>query len=337
AHVGLGCGFDDTVFQATNGFQAQRYHHEVDDVLVGHFTLFNHDGLEQLVSSRVGDLLRLAALVGLVGVEAFAILLTQAIGLVHHVDSGLTFYGHTIREAFSHHVTTMVAGVDADHVGQVGRAHGPTELLHDLVDAHEVDTEAQQLGEAAEVREQHAVNQEARAVVDHDRVLAHLLGIGHGGGNGHVAGLLATNDLNQRHHVHRVEEVHADEVFRTLEGLGQQVDRDGRGVGSQDGIFLHHAFHLGQHDLLDLGVLDHGLDHDVDIAEITVGHGRANGVERLGHLGRSHAALLDALAEQLGGLVQTHLDTLFADILHQDRSALGGGLVGDATTHDAGA
>ena len=78
----------------------------------------------------------------------------------------------------------MVAGVDADHVHQVRRAHWPAEFFHDFVDAHEVHARADQLGETAEVREQHTVDQEARAVIDHDRVLAHFLGVGNGGGNG---------------------------------------------------------------------------------------------------------------------------------------------------------
>ncbi|CRR83940.1 hypothetical protein PAERUG_P48_London_17_VIM_2_01_13_02338 [Pseudomonas aeruginosa] len=231
----------------------------------------------------------------------------------------------------------MVAGVDADHVGQVGRAHGPAELLHHLVDAHEVDAEAQQLGEAAEVREQHTVDQEAGAIVDHDRALAHLLGVGDGGGDGGFTGLLATDHFHQRHHVHRVEEMHAAEVFRTLQRLGQQADGDGRGVGGDDRVFLHRAFHFGEHGLLDLGVLDDGFDDDVDVAEVAIGHGRTDAIERLGHLRRGQATLLDALAEQLGGLVQAHLDTLFADILHQDRGALERRLIGDAAAHDAGA
>jgi len=192
-------------------------------------------------------------------------------------------------------------------------------------------------GEAAEVREQHAVDQEPRAIVDHDRALAHLLGVGDGGGNGGFAGLLAADNLNQRHHVHRVEEVHAAEVFRTLERLGQVADGDGGRVGRDDRVFTDVAFHLGQHGVLDLRVLDHGFDDDVDVAEIAIGHGRTDGVERLSHLLRRQTAFLDTLAEQLGGFVQAHLDTLFTDILHQDRRTLDSRLVGDAATHDAGA
>src|SRR5690606_13792444 len=176
---------------------------------------------------RVDDLLLLAALVGLVGVETLAVLLTQTIGLVHDIHRGAGVVFHAIRETFSHHVTTVVASVHADHVHQVGRAHGPAEFFHDLVDTDEIGTVVDQASEAAEVREQHTVDQEARAVVDHDRALAHLLGEGHGGGDRHFAGLLATDHFHQRHHVHRVEEVHTAEVFRTLPGLGQDGDGNG--------------------------------------------------------------------------------------------------------------
>src|SRR5690606_38388973 len=295
AHVGLGCGFDDLVFQAADGFQAQRDHHVVDDVLVGQLTRLADDRLEQLVGLRVDDLLRLALLVHLIQVEALAVLLTQAVGVVHDVDCRAAIVLHAIREAFGHDVTAVVAGVHTNNVHQVSRAHGPTELLHHLVDANEIGTVVDGTGEAAEVREQHAVDQEARAVVDHDRALAHLLGVGDGGGNGGFAGLLATNHFHQRHHVYRVEEVHAAEVFRTLERLGQQTDGNGRGVGRDDGIFTHQAFDFSQYRLLDLRVLDHGFDDDVDIAKITVGGGRADGIEGIGHLRWGHAALLDAL------------------------------------------
>ena len=54
AHIGFGGGFDDAVFQATHGFQAQGDHHPVDDVLVGHLTLFVDDRSEYFVHRRVG-------------------------------------------------------------------------------------------------------------------------------------------------------------------------------------------------------------------------------------------------------------------------------------------
>src|SRR5690606_37219788 len=162
---------------------------------------------------------------------------------------------------------------------QIGRAHGPAELFHHLVSADEVHTVSDGTGEAAEIREQDAVDQEAWAIVDHDRALTHFLGVSNGGGDRGFAGLLATDHFHQRHHVHRVEEVHAAEVFRTLERLGQQADGDGRGVRGDDRIITHQTFDFGQYRLLDLRVFDNGFDDDVDVTEVTVRHGRANGIE----------------------------------------------------------
>ena len=70
-----------------------------------------------------------------------------------------------------------------DHVEQQRRPHRPAPLLHHLVDALVVDAVLQQPHEAGEVREQHAVDEEARAVVDHDRRLAHRLRVGDGRGD----------------------------------------------------------------------------------------------------------------------------------------------------------
>ena len=52
-------------------------------------------------------------------------------------------------------------------------------------------------------------------------VLPILLRQLHGRGDGLVGRLLAADHLDQRHHVHRVEEVHADEVLRPLQAFGQ--------------------------------------------------------------------------------------------------------------------
>src|SRR5690606_12847635 len=106
-HVSFGSRFDDAVFQTTHGFQAQRDHHEVDDVLVGDFALLVNDRRQYVLNGRIDDLLRLAALVGLVDVEALAVLLAEAVGFVQGVDSGLALFLHAFREAFGHHVAGM--------------------------------------------------------------------------------------------------------------------------------------------------------------------------------------------------------------------------------------
>ena len=67
---------------------------------------------------------------------------------------------------------------------------------------------------------------------------------GERGGQRGVVGLLALDDLEQRHHRDRVEEVEAHDPLRVLEVGGHLGDRQRRGVGRQ------HA--LGRDDLLDV-------------------------------------------------------------------------------------
>src|SRR5690606_32634902 len=158
-HVGVRGGFDDAIFQAAYGFQTQRYHHDLDDLFIGQLALLLHDWLEQFVGLGIDDLLRLALPVHFIGVEALAGLLAQAVGFVHDVDRSLGLVGHAVGVTLSHHVTTVEAGVHAHYVHQVRRTHGPAELFHDLVDALEVGTHADQAGKATEVGEQYAVDQ----------------------------------------------------------------------------------------------------------------------------------------------------------------------------------
>ncbi|MNE76706.1 hypothetical protein D3C80_1729590 [compost metagenome] len=46
-----------------------------------------------------------------------------------------------------------------------------------------------------------------------------------------ITGLQATNHFNQPHHRHRVEEVQADEAFRSADARGELSDRQRRSVG----------------------------------------------------------------------------------------------------------
>ena len=71
--------------------------------------------------------------------------------------------------------------------------------------------------------------------------------------------------------MHRVEEVHATEVFGTLEILCQAIDGNGRGIRGQYGVFADHTLDFGQYGILDLGIFHHGLDDQIDFAEIAIG------------------------------------------------------------------
>ena len=81
----------------------------------------------------------------------------------------------------------MMRGINTDDIKQISRAHWPAELFfHHFIDLTEVCAVAQELAKTGEVREQHAVNEETRAVVDHNWGFAHFAGPRHDFGNGVV-------------------------------------------------------------------------------------------------------------------------------------------------------
>ena len=86
--------------------------------------------------------------------------------------------------------------------------------------------------------EQDAVDHEAGSLADLDGVLAQVLGAAIDSLEGLVVGTGAADDLDQLHSGSGVEEVHAQNLLRTLGSGSNGGDGDGRGVGSQDGLGL---------------------------------------------------------------------------------------------------
>src|SRR5690554_3969836 len=335
-HIRISRIFHDAIFQAANSFQTQRDHHAGDDVFVTEVVLTLNNRLKQLVGFFVDNLFLLALAVQFILVEANVVLLTVTVIVKHHVDRGGFRVLHAIREAVSHNVTGVLACVHANNVKQVGRAHRPAKLFHDLVDFLEVGAVTNQANETAKVREQNTVNQEARAIVHHDRSLAHGLGVSHGGRDGAITGLFTTDNLNQRHHMHRVEEVHTTEVFRTLQVLGQKVDGNRGGIGGDDGVVANHFFGFAQYGIFYLRVFNNRFNHQVYVLEIAVVQGWRDAVQNIGHLACIHTTFINTLGQKLLGFFQTQGDTVLIDVLHDDRGAFQCGLISNTTTHNTG-
>ncbi len=115
-----------------------------------------------------------------------------------------------------------------------------------------------------------AVGIEEPLVVHDNRGLADLAHVVQRFGHGHIAGLLALDDLDQQHLVDGREEVDADELLRVLCRLCQFRDRQGRGVGGKDAIGAGDGLHLGGHVGLDGHVLEHRFDDQVAAFECVV-------------------------------------------------------------------
>ena len=189
--------------------------------------------------------------------------------------------------------------VDADGVGQLQRAHGQVVAqLARLVDVLiGTDVLAGQDGGLVHHRAHDAVGDEHGHVADGDELLAQAAGQGLAALDGVGGGVIGVDDLDELHGGHRAEEVHAEELLGALGGGGQLGDAQRGGVGDEDGLGLDQVGQLLEGLLLQLHVLDHGLDDDVDVGQVVqVGGGLQVGEPRVGLL-LGDLALGDLLVE----------------------------------------
>ena len=186
-----------------------------------------------------------------------------------------------------------------------------------------------------EVGDEQHVDDEARAVLGADRVLAELAREGLGALDHGGVGVERDHHLDQLHHRHGREEVQAEHALRVVGPGGELGDRDRGRVRGEDHVLAEPAVKRLEDLPLERRVLDHGLDHELGVAErVRVGrpldalHERGRLlVGQLAAADRPRNRGLDSPARALErrrvGLVQLDLDT----------GASGG--LSDARTHEA--
>ncbi len=186
-------------------------------------------------------------------------------------------------------------------------------------------------------RADHPRGVEATAVVDHDRRLADLQDHVVGLGERLVGGLLALDDLDERHLVDGAEEVQADEVRGPVHARRELGDRQRRGVGAQQCVRVHVVRDLGEHLLLEARVLEDRLDDEVAPGQVgRVGRRRDPGQHLLG-LRSGQPAAIDRLGVELLAVGLPLGSGLGGDVLEHDLHPGAGARVGDARAHHAGA
>ena len=121
----------------------------------------------------------------------------------------------------------------------------------------------QQPRRLVEVERQDAIDQEAGAVLDDHRDLAQSQREGVGGGHRLGRAVAARDHLDQRHAVHRIEEVQADHAFGTNRARGDVGDRQRGGVGGEDRALADALFGVGQNLPLDFEILHDRLDDQI--------------------------------------------------------------------------
>ena len=268
--------------------------------------------------------------------EAFAGLAAEQAGTDHLAEQRVrTILG--IAELFVENFHDGEVDVVADEVGQGQRSHGVVGAeLHAFVD---VFSAGDAVGEDADSLVDHgdkdAVDDEAGGFLHFDGLLADAGGEVDDALADLVAGELSADDLDEGHAVGGVEEVHADELSRTA-GAGCNLgDAQRAAVGGEDGFGFADFVEFGEDILLELHLLDGGLDDEVGVGEGgIVGGGGDVGEQGVdGLLG--HLAFLDEFAVAFGdgghGLVKAGLGAAF----HYD-GHLGGKGFDNAFCHSAG-
>ena len=283
-----------------------------------------------------------AAALLVVLVEALALELARAVVDVQHLVHDLGDATVVDGDAGS---LLRGLGLGADLAGQLQvqlilqlqRRCRVASLAASCLDDGRIDALGQHAHRLVEEEADDAGGVETAGVVDDDRGLADLAGEVQGRSQGLVGGLLALDDLHQRHLVDRGEEVDTDEVLRALHAGSQLGDRQGGGVRAQDAVLRHRCLDLCPDLVLELGVLEDRLDDDVTVGEVGVVHGRGDPVQQSLRLLLGGLAALQRLGLQALGVGLALLRCLQLDVLEDDLHAGLRGNVGDGGAHHAGA
>ena len=179
---------------------------------------------------------------------------------------------------------------------------------------------------------------EAAAVVDHDRRLLDLLDDVVGLGQRRVGGLLALDDLDQRHLVDRREEVQADEVLGPVHAGRELGDRQRRGVGAEQRVRVD----VRQRSRRTPSALSAGSSKTASMTRSQPARSAGSAVAVIrpsssAFFSSVELAARDRLVEQLLGVGLALLGVLGGDVLEDDLHAGAGADVGDAGAHHPGA
>jgi hypothetical protein len=223
--------------------------------------------------------------------------------------------------------------VEAHGVDQLDRPHRHAEGGERRVDGLGRDALVHAAQRLVHVGPEHRIDQKARRVPHRQRQLVELAHEGRGAPEGLVAGGRGAHHLDQRHHRHRVEEMHAHQpgrvgsaaamsAMRRLEVL-EAISASGRA-----------PLDVGEQRALGLQVLEDRLDHHVGLGHAVAGRVGDQAVEGEAHLPRLAAQLA---LEALGGPGDGRRDALDALVLQGHDHAAQGAFGGDVAAHHAGA
>ena len=192
-------------------------------------------GREQALRLRVDFLARAAFGIALVFIKAVAVLLAKAPVAQENFERRLERHVHARRESRRDDLDDMVRNIHADDVDEIGRSHRPAKGFHRLVDLLKTGAVVNEAQKRDEIRRERAVDDKPRAILDHDRRLAHRGRIAGDRRDGLGGRFGAANHFDQRHFWYGVEKMHAQKIFRAPQTL-RQACRSARRMYSRQGL-----------------------------------------------------------------------------------------------------
>ncbi len=206
--------------------------------------------------------------------------------------------------------------VESDEVGERERSHRMVHAeLHYAVDrlgrGHAF---VQREDRLVDHRHQHTVRDEAGIVVHLDRRLPHRLRELLDALIRVIARGDAPNHFDERHHRHRVHEMHTDDFVRPFRGRADLRDGDRGGVRGEDAVGRCDLVELREELRLGAEALDDRFDDEIGAGGRGDVGGRPDAAERGLLFIRAHPPFVDAALEVGGDRIDGLADELIADI-----------------------
>mmetsp|Transcript_21415 Transcript_21415/g.41999 ORF Transcript_21415/g.41999 Transcript_21415/m.41999 type:complete len:352 (+) Transcript_21415:272-1327(+) len=181
-------------------------------------------------------------------------------------------------------LATLLAAFEGNVASQVAKLEWTERhaiFNSDAINLGKVSSLHEQRASLGTVVRHHAVGNKSMAVASEDAPLANASADIHCSSNGCSACLGTANNLEQRHDVSRAEEVHANDVLRTLRGAANLINAKERRVGSQDATRFAVLVKKSKDFLLYFHDLKHRFDNNINIRDIFVACGSAEAREVL--------------------------------------------------------
>ena len=119
----------------------------------------------------------------------------------------------------------------------------------------------------AEIPGEEPIHHEPGPVADQHAGLLQLFTDRERGCQRRVASVLGSDYFEQRHHRHRVEEMHSDDPLGPVEARGYRTDRERGRIRRQHRVRRDHSFHIGEDLLLHRQILEYRLEDEIRVGE----------------------------------------------------------------------